>query len=64
MLDRLSKLKIEESYLRRLIDCSYNRDNRTKILSRLKEVKKEIEETKIKLRIERMLKNEKSRKEI
>lgn len=65
MLDKLSELKLEENNLKRLINCSYNRNNRTKFLIRLKEVQKEIRETKIKLRIERELKkNEKSRKDI
>lgn len=65
MLDKLSKLKLEENNLKRLINCSYNRNNRTKFLIRLKEVQKEIRETKSKLRLERELrKNEKSRKNI
>lgn len=65
MLDRLSKLKLEEKNLQRLIDCSYNRENRTRMLNRLKVVKKEIRETKSKLRLERELKkNEKFRKNI
>ena len=65
MLDKLSKLKLEENNLKRLINCSYNRNNRTKFLIGLKEVQKVIRETKSKLRLERELrKNEKSRKNI
>ena len=58
MIDKLSKLKLEENNLKRLINCSFNRDNRTKFLNRLKEVQKEINETKKKLRIERELRKE------
>lgn len=58
MLDRLSKLILEEKNLKRLIDCNFNRDERTRLLTRLKIVQREIKETKDKLRIERMIKNE------
>lgn len=62
MLDRLSKLILEEKSLKRTIDFTYNRKKRTKILTRLVQVQKEIKETKKKLRIEREIKkNEKSR---
>lgn len=65
MLDKLSKLTLEENNLKRLIDCSFNREERTRMLTRLKVVKREIREIKIKLRIEREIKrNEKSRKNI
>lgn len=64
MLDRLSKLTLEENSLKRGIDCTFNKEDRTRMFKRLSEVQKEIKETKSKLRIERMLKNEKSRKNI
>lgn len=65
MLDKLSRLILEEKSLKRTIDFTYNRKKRTKILTRLVQVQKEIRETKIKLRIEREIKrNEKSRKNI
>lgn len=57
MIDKLSNLKLEEKSLRRIIDCSYNKENRTRLLTRLKEVQKEIKETKEKLRLEKMIKN-------
>lgn len=56
MLDRLNLLILEEKCLKRSLDVSYNRDNRTKILTRLKEVQQGIKETKIKLQMERSLK--------
>lgn len=65
MLDKLSRLILEEKSLKRTIDFTYNRKKRTKILTRLVQVQKEIRETKIKLRIEREIKrNEKSRENI
>lgn len=65
MLDKLSKLILEENSLKRCIDCTFNRKTRTRLFNRLKIVKKEIKETKSKLRLERELKkNEKFRKNI
>jgi hypothetical protein len=58
MLDKLSRLILEEKSLKRTIDFTYNRKKRTKILTRLVQVQKEIKETKIKLRIERELRKE------
>lgn len=58
MLDKLSNLLLEEKSLKRVLDCTYNRKIRTRILKRLVVVKREIKETKEKLRIERMIKND------
>ena len=64
MIDKLSKLTLEENSLKRGIDCTFNRKDRSRMFERLKIVQREIRETKDKIRIERMLKNEKSRKNI
>lgn len=64
MIEKLSNLILEENCLKRNIDCSFDKKERTRLLTRLKIVQKEIKETKIKLRIERMIKNEKSGKNI
>ena len=64
MLDKLSKLILEENALKRGIDCTFNKKDRNRMFKRLKQVQKEIKETKAKLRIERMIKNEKSGKNI
>ena len=65
MIDKLSMLKAEENALKRILANSYNRDYRTKLLTRLKEVQNEIKEIKEDLRKEKVEKNEKkSRKDI
>lgn len=64
MIDKLSKLKLEEKNLKRLIDCSFNRNERTRLFEKLKIIQREIRDTKDKIRIERMIKNEKSGKNI
>ena len=64
MLDKLSKLTLEENALKRGIDCTFNKKDRSRMFKRLVQVQKEIKDTKSKLRIERMIKNEKSGKNI
>ena len=64
MIDKLSKLTLEEKSLKRGIDCTFNRNDRTRMFERLKIVQREIREIKDKMRIERMIKNEKSGKNI
>ena len=64
MIDKLSKLKLEEKNLKRLIDCSFNRNERTRLFEKLKIIQREIRDTKDKIRVERMIKNEKSGKNI
>lgn len=58
MLDKLSRLTLEENALKRGIDSSFNKKNRSRMFKRLKQVQKEIKDTKAKLRIERMIKND------
>lgn len=59
LINELSKLKLEESCLKRHIDRNYyNAKLRTKLFQRLKEVKNEIERVKFKIRLEREKKNE------
>lgn len=58
MLDKLSKLTLEENALKRGIDCSFNKKDRSRMFKRLVQVQKEIKDTKSKLRIERMIKND------
>ena len=66
LIDKLSKLKLEESCLKRNLDMNYlDLELRTKIFKRIKENKKEIELVKFKIRLEKeMKKNEKFREEI
>lgn len=66
LIDKLSKLKLEENCLKRNLDMNYlDLELRTKIFKRIKENKKEIELVKFKIRLEKeMKKNEKFREEI
>lgn len=63
MIEKLSNLILEENCLKRNIDCSFDKKERTRLLTRLKIVQKEIREIKIKLRIEKTLKKEKEAKQ-
>lgn len=54
LINQLSKLILEESVLKRSIDRNYyNISLRTKLFERLKEVKREKNKVKFKLRLER-----------
>ena len=60
LIDKLSKLELEEKSLKRNLDRFYcNEKVRTKIFNRLKIVQREISNTKFKLRIEKEIRNEK-----
>lgn len=59
LINQLSKLKLEETALKRHIDRNYyNTEMRTRLFARLKEVQNEEKKIKFKLRFERMKKNE------
>lgn len=58
LIDKLSKLTLEEKSLQRTVNLSYNKDLRTKTLIRLKEVMKEKEKVKNLLKLEKEFKNE------
>ena len=64
MIERLSQLTLEKSNLKRLLDCSFNKREHSKLFKQLKEVNKEINEIKFKIRLEKKIKNEKLRKKI
>ena len=66
LIDKLSKLKLEETCLKRNLDMNYlDEEMRTKIFKRIKENKKEIELVKFKIKLEKeMKKNEKFREEV
>ena len=62
LIDKLSNLELEEKSIRRGLDRYYMDDKaRTRMFNRLKDLKKEKEQVKFKLRLERELRNEKSR---
>lgn len=61
LIDKLSKLQLEETNLKRNLDKYYcDEKMRTRIFARLKQIKNEIEKTKFKLQLERKIKNENS----
>lgn len=66
LIEKLSKLRLEENCLKRNLDINYlDEEIRTKIFKRIKENKNEIELVKFKIRLEKeMKKNEKFREEI
>ena len=61
LIEKLSKLRLEESNIRRNLD-KYYCDSRMKarLFARLKKIKTEIDKTKFKLQLERKIKNENS----
>lgn len=60
LIDKLSKLKLEETSLKRILDTkSFASKGKPRIFQRLQEVKKEIDLVKFKLRMEKELNNEK-----
>ena len=62
LIERLSILKLQEKNLLRILDRVYNDlDKRTRVFNQIKEIKKETENIKFKIRLEReMKKNENS----
>lgn len=60
LIEKLSKLKLEENCLKRNLDVNYlDSELRTKLFKRIKENKKEIQLVKFKIRLEKeMKKNE------
>ena len=59
LIERLSNLKLEEKNLKRVLDVYYRDENmRTKAFNKIKKIKKEMEQIKFKLRLEKELKNE------
>lgn len=62
LIDVLSKLQLEEKSLKRNLDINYcDEKTRTKLFNRIKEIKKEMEKINFKLRVEKEIRNEKSR---
>ena len=54
LIDQLSKLKLEETSIKRNLDRYYRDENtRTRLFYRLKEIQKEIKVVEFKLRIEK-----------
>lgn len=51
LVERLSKLSIEKSFIKRQLDTNYDVKRRNKFFGELKRVEKEIDETKFKLRL-------------
>lgn len=59
LIEKLSNLKLEEKNLKRVLDVYYRDENmRTKAFNKIKKVKKEIEQIKFKLKLEREINNE------
>ena len=51
LVEKLSNLSIEKSFLKRQLDTTYDTKARSRIFNELKRVEKETEETKFKLRL-------------
>ena len=65
LIDVLSKLQLEEASLKRNLDIKYcDKKTRTLLFNRLREIKKEKEIINFKLRVEKEIRNEKSRENI
>lgn len=57
LIEKLSKLKLEEASLKRSLDVKYcNKKTRTFLFNKIKKLKKEIEKVNFKLRMERKMK--------
>ena len=60
LIEKLSNLDLEEKSVKRGLDRYYRYEkDRTRLYKRLQEIKKEKEQVKFKLRLEKELKNEK-----
>ena len=55
LIDKLSKLKLTEATLKRALDKNFVKEDKQKIFKELEEIKKEIELTKFKLKMEKEL---------
>lgn len=64
LIDKLSRLKLEETSLKRNLDKRLSVNERTKTFNRLKEVLKQQEMIKFKLKLQKEMENDKFRKEI
>lgn len=64
LIERLSRLKMEESSLKRNLDKRLNIAERTATFNRLKEVLKEEEMIKFKLKLQKEMENDKFRKKV
>ena len=64
LIDKLSRLKMEEASLKRALDKNLTVEMRTRTFNRLKEVLKEKEMVKFKLKVRKEMNDEKSRKTI
>lgn len=61
LIGKLSKLKLEETSIKRELDRYYRDDAiRSRMFKRLKQIKKEQDKLQFKLRMEKMIKNENS----
>lgn len=59
-IEELSKLRLEETHLKRCLDVKYyNKEQRKKFFERIKEIKKEKEKLKFKIRLQKEVKNAK-----
>lgn len=60
LIEELSNLELEEKFVKRNLDRYYrDEESRDRLFYRLKKIKKEKEQIKFKLRLEKELKNEK-----
>lgn len=64
LIDKLSRLKMEEASLKRALDKNLTVETRTRTFNRLKEVLKEKEMVKFKLKVKKEMENEKLREKI
>jgi len=62
LIDKLSRLKLEEISLKRSLDIYYRDEKaRTRVFNKIKKIKKEIAQINFKLSLEKEMNNEKSR---
>lgn len=61
LIEQLSRLKMEETAVKRGLDKNLSNKERTKMFNRLKEIKAKQKVIKFKLELERKMKNEKFR---
>jgi len=55
LIEKLSKLKLTEATLKRALDVGFSREDKQKIFREIDDIKKEIELTKFKLKMEKEL---------
>ena len=57
-IEQLSKLQLEEKHLKRCLDIRYyNKEQRSAFFNRIKEIRKEMEQLKFKIRFEKEINN-------